>query len=143
MAKGRKVQVWISRVGKDGVRRFLLLLTRPERGAFWQPVTGSVEEGESFNDAALREAVEETGLSFQAPPVDIGAGFEFDSRWTGPCIEKGYALEADRDAEVRLAPQEHVDSKWVTAVEALREVKFESNAAVLRVLLQRLGGFGK
>ncbi|HRK03098.1 MAG TPA: NUDIX domain-containing protein, partial [Oligoflexia bacterium] len=46
----RKVQCWI--LSRSG--RCLLLLTNKRRGEFWQPVTGTVEDGESFEQAALR-----------------------------------------------------------------------------------------
>jgi 8-oxo-dGTP pyrophosphatase MutT (NUDIX family) len=32
---------------------------------FWMPISGTVEEGESFTEAAIREVAEETGLIFQ------------------------------------------------------------------------------
>src|SRR5258707_3811396 len=48
----------------DG-QRVLLLHRRPERGNFWQPITGSIEEGELPADTARRELAEETGHSGQ------------------------------------------------------------------------------
>src|ERR1019366_9102067 len=44
----------------DG-ERVLLLHRRPERGNFWQPITGSIEEGELPLETARRELIEETG----------------------------------------------------------------------------------
>ena len=44
----------------DG-ERVLLLHRRPERGNFWQPITGSIEKDELPFDAAQREVHEETG----------------------------------------------------------------------------------
>src|SRR5712691_8802670 len=41
--------------------RVLLLHRRPERGNFWQPITGSIEDGEAPLETARREIVEETG----------------------------------------------------------------------------------
>ena len=56
----RKVQVVIFREDNEDVLEFLLLKTNERRGLFWQNVTGSVDNGESYNDAAFREVAEET-----------------------------------------------------------------------------------
>ena len=47
----------------------LMLLTTPQRGSIWQNITGSVEAGETFAQAALRELHEETGLVL--PPEQL------------------------------------------------------------------------
>ena len=53
----------------DG-HRVLLLHRRPERGNFWQPITGSIEDGEVPFATARRELNEETGND--GMPEDIG-----------------------------------------------------------------------
>lgn len=40
----------------------VLLLERADRAGFWQSVTGSLEDGETPVQAALREVAEETGI---------------------------------------------------------------------------------
>src|SRR5512132_2863360 len=45
----------------NGGDRVLLLHRRPERGNFWQPITGTIEAGEQPMAAAVREVFEETG----------------------------------------------------------------------------------
>ena len=40
----------------------VLLLERADREGFWQSVTGSLEDGETPVQAALREVAEETGI---------------------------------------------------------------------------------
>ena len=51
----RKVQVWIYRKASgtpsQGPVEVLILKLTPERGGFWQPVTGGVEEGEDIGRA--------------------------------------------------------------------------------------------
>jgi dihydroneopterin triphosphate diphosphatase len=42
-----------------------LLLQKKNKLLFWQSVTGSLEEGETFEAAASRELYEETGLTLQ------------------------------------------------------------------------------
>ncbi len=130
-----KVQVWIHCVG-----RVLLLKTIPERGEFWQPVTGSVEPGESLAEAALREAREETGLAFVAAPLPLDYDFRFRSRF-GHVQEHSFSLEAPsagaRLPGVTIDPKEHLEFQWVRPDDALRWLKFESNRKALEILMGR------
>ena len=41
---------------------FLLLKRTPQDGGFWQPLTGTVEDGEKLSDCLKRELNEETGI---------------------------------------------------------------------------------
>ncbi len=123
-----KVQVWIYReVATAGARtiKVLLLRTTSERGGFWQPVTGSVEEGESLEAAALREALEETALDFMGAPRSLCFSFDFDGRW-GRAREHFLALQARTD-EVKLDLSEHVESEWVDLDEVEGRLAFDSN----------------
>jgi len=145
-----KVQVWVYLKHRDkGSYSFLILKTGPERGSFWQPVTGGVEPGETLEAAAAREAMEETGLVFLGFPEAIEGQFEFESRHKDGgsskgqrVVEYGFSFEAKPDEKsfpsVQLDPHEHTEYKWVTAEEALQTIRFASNAQVLKSLLNRL-----
>jgi ADP-ribose pyrophosphatase YjhB (NUDIX family) len=129
----RKVQVWIHRDG-----RVLLLRTLPTRGAFWQPVTGSVEEGETLEAAALREAAEETGLRYAARPKAIGYEFSYETRGGKKIDETAFALAAPA-GEIRLDAHEHDDHRWVTVAEANDLLRYDSNRDALHVLVLHWG----
>lgn len=47
---------------KDGGVSFLLLHRTPDDGDFWQPLTGTLEDGEKLKSCILRELKEETGI---------------------------------------------------------------------------------
>ena len=62
--KTRKAQVVIC--GYDAQSQslaYLLMQTNKKRGEFWQNVTGKIESGETFEQTAIREVTEETGLT--------------------------------------------------------------------------------
>ena len=103
-------------------------------------MTGSVEREESLEDAARREAIEETGLRFVSAPSALSS-FEFESR--GELVsEHGFSLEAPAHAvgkAVKLDPLEHTEYEWVSAEEALSRIHFESNREILRELMIELG----
>jgi dATP pyrophosphohydrolase len=57
----RSVQVVIF-ADRSGERQYLLLRRVASHGGFWQSVTGSLEDGETHRQAAVREVWEETGI---------------------------------------------------------------------------------
>ncbi|MBI2712475.1 MAG: NUDIX pyrophosphatase [Bdellovibrio sp.] len=141
--KGRspklKVQVWI--YSSEPRPQILILQTQPDRGSFWQPVTGSVEKGESLASAALREAQEETGLSFSFPvvPIEEPEGkFQFESRWGDFIEETAFSLEVKAPKKIKLDAHEHTEYEWVSPEVALEKVKFDSNRKVLLALIRQL-----
>lgn len=151
MAKNRenspvqlKVQVWVYvHDPMRGQDHFLTLLTTQDRGHFWQPVTGGVEEGESLLQAALREASEETGLSFEGEPEPLSQSFEFQSRWGNWVKEYGFMLKAQcskgsQAPQVVLDPKEHTEYVWRGFEEALGVLRHSSNQELLREVVRKL-----
>ena len=119
----RKVQCWIFSQNNE---QCLLLLTNRARGEFWQPVTGTVEAGEGFFEAACRESFEETGFKFKTAPLDTVFEFDFTSRF-GPTRERIFALTIDDLPEPRLDSREHQAFQWLPPLAALKLLRFPSN----------------
>ena len=133
-----KVQVWLFRAGESGSPEVLLLRTTPERGGFWQPVTGSVEPGESNAAAALREAGEETGVRLSMDDVvPVGHVIEFESRWGGRAREEVFVARVCNDVLIEMDPREHVEFKWVEASQADSLLKHEET----KICLERASKF--
>ncbi|UWQ29542.1 NUDIX domain-containing protein [Leisingera sp. M527] len=119
-------------IRKTNVRHEVLLLKRTQTLAGeWCQVAGSIEEGETAWQAALRELEEETGLK----PTAL---------YSADTCEQFY--EADRDS-ITLAPvfagfientarvtlnHEHSDYCWVSFDEAAEMVAFGGQRRVLR-----------
>jgi dihydroneopterin triphosphate diphosphatase len=119
-----------------------LLLERRRPPGFWQSVTGSLEWGETADDAARRELVEETG---------IRRGVLVNLQWTQayevlPAFGKTYAPGITRNLEhafslrlggrvpVALSDSEHVQYRWMSGAEAVLTVSSSTNRAVIEQL---------
>ena len=130
----RSIQVVIF-TGEDSSREYLLLHRVPDHGGFWQSVTGSLEEGESYLDAAVREVAEETGIAIdekQLIPLDLVNRFEIAAVWRSryaPGItvneEVCFALRVEK-CQIKIDPSEHDGCRWVPYDAACKMLYWES-----------------
>lgn len=116
---------------------FLLMRRVPERGGFWQPLTGGVEHGETSEEAIRREALEETGITEMTEVVDSNYHYEFTDEGRHH-IEYIFGAEVPVSTNVRFS-HEHDDFRWVSKDEALQLLKWPGNKEGLRKLCERLG----
>ncbi len=121
--------------------RVLLLHRRPERGNFWQPITGSIEAGESPLDAALRELHEETGNGGVPEGMDLKQSFMIESqflaaRFPPPIIasEVTYTARLDSALPIRMDAEEHDEHGWFTFAEAYERIKWSDDREALEQL---------
>ncbi|HEX8408327.1 MAG TPA: lipoyl(octanoyl) transferase LipB [Thermoanaerobaculia bacterium] len=124
--------------------RVLLLHRKPERGNFWQPVTGTIEEGEPPLAAARRELVEETGQHGDPQPLGLTQSFMIESQWLesrypSPVIasETGFESRIDSRVPVRVDPEEHDQWGWFTFAEAYDRIKWTDDREALERLAAR------
>ena len=129
--------------------RVLLLHRRPERGNFWQPITGSMEDGESPIETARREIVEETGNPGEPEDLDLLQSFliesqYLESRYPAPIIasETGFVARLGSDAAIRIDADEHDDFGWFTFGEAYERIRWTDDREALERLEERLRGLG-
>jgi 8-oxo-dGTP pyrophosphatase MutT (NUDIX family) len=144
--KTKKAQVIIAAV--DSERQsfvFLLMQTNEKRNQFWQNVTGKIEEKETFEEGALREAIEETALEIEAliDMVDLKLSFEFTDQRKRKVHEKCFLLILDKKFEVKIDPHEHQDYKWM-GIDEIHDgvVKFSSNYEALEKARNTLKHWG-
>lgn len=146
-AKTKKAQVVLAAIDQASHSfNFLLLQTNERRGSFWQNVTGKIEDGETFEEGALREAIEETNLSVEHI-VDIqtlGLKYEFVDQRERKVQEETFLIIMDKKWDVKIDSSEHQTFKWVGINEIVRDsVKHESNYETLvksQKLLKHWGG---
>ncbi len=135
----RSVQVVVF-AESDAGRLYLLLRRVADHGGFWQFVTGSVEEGETHLQTAVREVSEETGiLCRESDVIDLHLinTFEISPLWLkkyAPGVTRNeevcFALRVEK-REVCLDPVEHTDCVWADYESALKMLYWESNRKAL------------
>jgi dATP pyrophosphohydrolase len=131
----RPVSVLVVIYAQDTKR--VLMLQRRDDPDFWQSVTGSLEEGETALQAAVREVKEEVAIDVASDPlalIDCQRTVEFEifthlRHRYAPGIERNteswfcLALPHERQIEI----SEHLAWRWVAAAEAAALTKSWSN----------------
>jgi lipoyl(octanoyl) transferase len=131
----------------DREQRVLLLHRKPERGNFWQPITGAIEDGETTLEAARRELLEETGTAGEPRAMDMTQSFMIESlflasRLGEPIIasEVGFEMPFDSSVPVRVDHEEHDGHGWFTFAEAYAKLRWTDDREALEELEHRLRG---
>ncbi|HEY3270629.1 MAG TPA: lipoyl(octanoyl) transferase LipB [Geothrix sp.] len=136
----RSVSAMTWRRGSAGPE-ILMMLRVPAHGLWWQSVTGMMEPGETPEQTAHRELMEETGLTGTLRPLGLSHSF-----WVDPAIvhfpdaeprfntETCFSMEVPAEAPVRLEPMEHSEFKWCGLAEAHALMKWEGSKAALKLL---------
>lgn len=126
--------------------QILLLERRPDKAGFWQPVTGRLEAGESFEEAARRELAEETGIqaSSALERLDLVQSFVIDPEYLGSdeivfVREHLYRLELDSRPEVTVSPEEHRGFEWLTVSQALERIRWADDREAIETVAETAG----
>jgi lipoyl(octanoyl) transferase len=141
----RAPSIRLVKVMVHDAERVLLLHRRPERGNFWQPITGSIEEGELPLETARRELIEETGNAGEPRALDLHQSFLIDSQFLAatyppPIIasETGFAIEMSAALPIRIDAAEHDHYGWFTFAEAYEKIRWTDDREALEQLESRL-----
>jgi 8-oxo-dGTP pyrophosphatase MutT (NUDIX family) len=119
--------------------RVLMFKVTDVRGGGWHPVTGGVDEGESFIDGAKRELEEETGFDQKSGRwVDLNHTHHFESRW-GSAEERSFLFVMNGILQdPTLDSNEHLIFEWVEIHEAEKRVRFEGQRQALKLVSEIL-----
>ena len=115
-----------------GERRYLLL--RHRNGGHWSFAKGRIEPGEREEDAALREAREETGMASIHPVSAFRRVHCYRFMRDGRPVSKHvvYFLGRVPDGAVTLS-EEHTGIRWLPFREACEKLTYRDTAEILRV----------
>ena len=120
----------------DG-EKFLLLRNNSKDpahgGDYWFTVTGSVEAGESIENAVKREVKEETNLDVsEIFYLKWGSVYS----WGGKDHSENNFLTFVKQGEVVLN-EEHVDSEWLNLDNFIEKINWDLNKDELKKVLQK------
>jgi len=104
-----------------------VLLIKHQKSSFWGFPKGHADEGESSYETALRELVEETGLTVRKLLVEQPLSEKYRFRANGLLIEKTvyYFVAEVNEGDVILQNEEIEDSNWIALNEAENYVTFD------------------
>jgi len=127
----------------------VLIMERADKAGYWQSVTGSLEQGETPRQAAVREVQEETGLNatqYDLQDWQVSNIYEIYPHWRhryAPDVthntEHLFGLELPCQLAIKLAPNEHLHYEWVDWREAAARVFSWTNVDALSKLGERHG----
>lgn len=129
----QKVQIVVFSTLNSPIK-VLLLQTNSTRGSFWQNITGSVEHGEHFDQAARRELEEETGIGPMEPNNMHSLDFPltFQDQRSREILEHTY-LYLTKKEQIDLDPKEHQAFRWKSIDEVVPEdFHYQSNYEVFK-----------
>jgi dATP pyrophosphohydrolase len=122
----------------------ILLLERAKHPGYWQSVTGSRENGESYLETAIRELSEETGLAVTPDQLVVWPGenvYTIMPEWRhryAPEVthnrERVFSLCLTAPCEITTSPDEHRAWRWLPCKEAAEACFSASNREAILAL---------
>ena len=120
----------IYRKDESDAYKYLIILHAVNRGGHWDFPKGKVEQGESEKETALREVLEETGLS-----ISMKNDFREEVTYEpAPNVMKTvvFFLAHPDNMRITLAKEEIEDFEWLSYEEALQQLTFQNAKDLLQ-----------
>ena len=136
------IECYIVRKGVSGFIE-ILLLHKPSTSrhpAFWQPITGGIENYEKPIEACIREVKEEANLQMNLEMIkDLNYEFEISIKEDDLVIKKSLFMckDLDRTLEIEIS-DEHDDFMWVKLEEVEDYLFWDSNRNTFKELYKVL-----
>lgn len=117
--------------------QYLLLKRIKKDGGFWQPMTGTLNDGESLEECLVREMGEETGIKEYARIIKNIGKFEWIKPKRGTMTEYVFGIEVDKNTEVKIS-DEHDTYMWCSFNKALKKLEKINNRNSFTALDKKL-----
>ena len=135
------IECWLlaDRLSLDALVLLLQAASQEAHPAFWQPITGGIEPGETADQACLREVWEETGIVVEAKHLvrlEPQFNVQIDEYLT---VRKTLFAATTLKEQVQLS-EEHIGWQWVPFGEAKALLYWPSNHETYTAITQFLRG---
>lgn len=115
-----------------------LLLHRILNWIGWEPVKGGIEKGETLEETAKRETLEETGLSGIKLIKKLDKKLEWESG--GKLYSHTvFIAKASGKEEVKLEGSEHDSFEWLPEKEAIKRLNHKETKEIFELALKEIG----
>ena len=133
-----KVWVVVYRRLEDGIELLLLKPNpEPDMDREFYVITGGVEQGETAEEAALRETYEEIGI-VPISVVDLDSSFEYINKRNGTTVtERSFLAEVSSNSTITLN-EEHIDYKWVSLDEFRKDIWWIGQREPLQEVIMKI-----
>ncbi|WP_270211267.1 NUDIX hydrolase [Streptococcus anginosus] len=127
------IEAWIyNPIAKE----ILLLKVKTEQLSFWQPITGGIENGESYEIACIREIFEETGLEIELTKL-LKIGHHTVVVDEDLTILKTLFLVKTKQKDIHIS-DEHIDFMWTEVKNVPDILYWQSNQETFQKVLEKL-----
>lgn len=113
---------------KNTIPYFLLLKRNPQKGNFWQGITGGVKIGEIIHKTLKRELFEEISIKSKKKFLSTNYSFNYIGGEDYELNEYVFGYELKSKDNIVLS-KEHVEYKFASIKESISMLKYESNKA--------------
>ncbi len=124
--------------------KILLLKRTAEKGGFWQPISGGIEQSELPEDTLRRELYEETRITDIIDILNLEYTFTHDTPKNGIMMHQQdicYAVEVQAQPSIVLS-DEHLEFRWCVLQEVKSLLRWEpalrALAKIERILTNRV-----
>ncbi|NLT57553.1 MAG: NUDIX domain-containing protein [Clostridiales bacterium] len=141
----RQVHLYVYRQTPGG--HAFAIFQRADNALWWQGICGGVEEGETLEQAARREAFEEAGIEGPWPLYRLDTESHLPAGLFDPDVQARWGKEVvvipmtffamPFDGTIKLSP-EHSDVRWLPYADAEKLVYFHDQKTALWELRERL-----
>ena len=115
---------------RENEKLLFLLLHYPS--GHWDFVKGKMEKGESFQETAIRETQEETGITDIVFIENFEEWIEYNFQYQGELVHKKvvFFLAETKTRDIKIS-HEHLDYTWMDYNTAMEKTTFDNAKTVL------------